>query len=885
MQLTRIRLQQFRQFRQPIEIAALAPGINLFSGPNEAGKSTIVAAIRAAFFERHRSSSVDDLRPWGEASATPTVELDFTVAGQPYRLVKSFLGKKRCTLQIGTRVLDGALAEDHLAELLGFQHAGRGASTAEHWGIPGLLWIAQGTGHDVREAVGHAAGPLRTALNASLGEVASSGGDAVLAEVEALRHALLTPAGGQPRGAYADALKRQSQLQDNLQQTDTAIATYRQRVDQLATLRRDHAADAAQQPWLAFRAQEQAAREVLVRIDRLQQTLAADRQRATQLDTQARLLRERVAGFAEQDTRAAARAVALQTAQAAASSAGSAVVQWETKTAQAVAAYEAARRRLREARDAQTRARLADEVDSLAARLSAGDASLSEAEQVQTRWQAAQQQVAATEIDAEALRRLRATALRRRELQIQRDAVATRLRFDLAEGAGITLDGEAVEGRGERLLLAATRLQLGALGSLHIAPGGADLADQAREAATLDDTVAALLRQLGVPSPEAADERQQQHTAAQAELRTVAATLKALAPKGIETLRSEQAARGARLAEQRAALAELPESGPALPQPPAVSDAETAEEAARRTAAEVEAGLAAARLAAGNAQARCDAAAAEHALAEAALRAPERAQQLAAAQRALVDALAEGATLAAQIETRAGEIAQARPDILQQDVARFKASADQLAQAFEDRKNALLRIEMELDSAGAQGLDEQRAGLQRDLDQLQRRVDEFRRRAAALDHLLQLMKDQRGALTRRLQAPLQKHLQRYLQLLFPDASLEIDDHLAPGPLTRNGSSVPQTGPFDALSFGAREQMGLISRLAYADLLKEAGRPTLLILDDALVHSDAHRLAQMKRILFDAATRHQVLLFTCHPLQWRDLGAVERSIESFKGAVG
>ena len=41
---------------------------------------------------------------------------------------------------------------------------------------------------------------------------------------------------------------------------------------------------------------------------------------------------------------------------------------------------------------------------------------------------------------------------------------------------------------------------------------------------------------------------------------------------------------------------------------------------------------------------------------------------------------------------------------------------------------------------------------------------------------------------------------------------------------------------------------MISRLAYADLLKEAGRPTLIIPDDALVHSDEQRLAQMKRVL-------------------------------------
>ena len=111
--------------------------------------------------------------------------------------------------------------------------------------------------------------------------------------------------------------------------------------------------------------------------------------------------------------------------------------------------------------------------------------------------------------------------------------------------------------------------------------------------------------------------------------------------------------------------------------------------------------------------------------------------------------------------------------------------------------------------------------------------------------------------------------------------VEIDENLSPGPLTRNGSQGPETGDFETLSFGAREQMGVISRLAYADLLKEAGRPTLVILDDALVHSDAARLAQMKRVLFDAATRHQILLFSCHPEKWRDLGVTARSLESLK----
>ena len=65
MLLSRLSVAELRQFSAPFELAAIQPGLNIFSGANEAGKSTLVRAIRAAFFERHRSTSVDDLRPYG----------------------------------------------------------------------------------------------------------------------------------------------------------------------------------------------------------------------------------------------------------------------------------------------------------------------------------------------------------------------------------------------------------------------------------------------------------------------------------------------------------------------------------------------------------------------------------------------------------------------------------------------------------------------------------------------------------------------------------------------------------------------------------------------------------------------------------------------------
>ncbi|AVR87034.1 AAA family ATPase [Thauera aromatica] len=897
MKLTRIRVDQFRQFRRALEIDRLDPGLNLFTGPNEAGKSTLVAAIRAAFFERHRSASVDDLRPWGDPAAAPTVALDFELDGQPCRLVKTFLAKKRCTLQIGSETVDGEEAENRLAALLGFQHAGRGASKAEHWGIPGLLWIEQGGAQALREAVGHAGDHLRGALERALGEVAASGGDALLATVEAQRAELLTEAGGRPRGAYKEALEAEAALAGELGVLDDAIARYRQRVDALAALRDEHAADEAEQPWRAFRTHQQAAAERLAAVREREAMLAATRTRAAQVDAQLALLRSQVDGFAREDEAAAARAAALEAARAALDSARAPLEHWTAQRVQAAQALETARATLRAARQAEARDSLAREAAASHARHAAGAAQLARAEAAHAQVLALQHAVAANELRPADLQTLRTQDRALADLRLQQAAAATRLVYVLEPGRTLELDGAPLSGAGERRLLAAASLVLPGFGRLQIAPGGADLAALAARGADLEARQQALLVRLGLGSVDAAERRQLEHARLGGELATAQATLEALAPGGIDALRAEHARLQARAAEAAQALARLAApasaegeaaaSASAAPSAAAsVIEAEAAEKAAADALAAIQEGLHRAQLAAANAETALAAAARELAAARAQLAAPERARRVADASAALTDTRAEQLTLAARSEALAAEIAAARPDILEQDVDRFRSSAEQLERRHAERRDQLVRLEIELQSEGAQGLEARRAECARDHAWAARRAAELRRRAQALDLLRSLLRDQRRALTRRLQAPLQKHLNRYLQLLFPHACVDIDDDLVPGPLTRPlagagaGGGV-ETGDFEALSFGAREQMGVLSRLAYADLLAEAGRPTLVILDDALVHSDAERLAQMKRVLFDAATRHQILLFTCHPAAWRDLGTGARSLAALR----
>ena len=879
MKLSRLRIEQLRKFRQPAEIADLADGINLFVGPNEAGKSTIAAAIRAAFFERHRSSSVEHLRPWGDGAASPSIEIEFAVGGRPARLHKSFLQRKRCELEIDGQRLEGAQAEDHLSDLLGFGFAGRGSSGPEHWGIPGLLWIEQGAAQEIDTPVAHAAEHLQRALGASLGDVASSSGDAVLDRVESARNELLTPATGQPRGDYAEVRKKESSLAAELETLEGHVATYRSKVDQLAMLRQEHAKDSAEQPWHALRADERAAQAKLDEVGTVEQSLLAVREKVEQAAKRQVLLIANLETFDQQERDLTAREADRDEAQARVTAGEAAHASSKARNEQAQASFDVARKALNLARQEENRRSQSARADELRAQIGAAEKKLAEADIEQGALLAARRAAAATELHDDDLKALHKQAVQLRELEIRQAAVATRLRYGLEPGRELRIGSAAWTGDGEALITEPTSLVLPGIGSLEIIPGGSDLAEVARELRSVAERQVALLERLGLSSLEEAEARRDMHRAHEAEAKMREATLKILAPAGIDALRSELATLSARLEECEKRLAQLPARPDDADRLPSVDEAEVAEENARRDLERRSEELNQAHIAAANARSVFEAAQREFQAAQAKLEAPDRAERLRKAQADLLEAKAESARYADEIETLEAKISAARPDVLVQDIKRWRASAEALERAYDERRVRIERLEAELQALGAQGLEEKRADVARNLEQTRRRVAEMQRRANALDYLLALLRRKRAAVTQRLHAPLQRHLNHYVQLLFPQATLELGEDFVPRLLSRRGA---EAGDFHDMSFGAREQMGVISRLAYADLLKEAGRPTLIMLDDALVHSDDGRLGQMKRVLFDAATRHQILLFSCHPEKWRDLGVGARSVEALLG---
>lgn len=880
MKVSSLRLENVRQFKQPLEIKDLKDGINLFCGPNESGKSTLVRALRAAFLERYRARTVTDLLPFDEQQAAPEIAVTFETQQQQWRVEKRFLRKERCMVQVGRQQLDGQEAEEQLAALLGYSVAMRGSSEAKHWGIPGLLWIEQGTGHELRDNLKHAKGYVQSALGEALGDVASSAGDALMSKVVALRGELVTANTAKARGEYAKTLTALEDARARQQVLDEQLQEYQQQLEQVGHLRSKIDED-SQQPWLAFRARAEAAHQQLAEVERW---LVARENAARQLEAcqqkqqwlQAELIRledqQRRLQQYEQEGIAAQQAQAVQRQQ---------IERYTLQQAHAQNAHQMARETVKTARAHAERNALTDERTRIAQRLAAVSQQIADAQQIQAELQQVRQRLHSVAIDERALPALRALHEEKQRLHIQRESVATRITFALEEGQQLHLEGETTEtvtGQNERLLLAATTLHIPGVGRFCIQPGGVDSAACARQWTQVLDNIQAQLAAVDAHSLADAEQRAEQQRHLTQHIRQQEMLLSRYAPQGVEQLLREQEALQQHQEQITTRLAAMPlMMGTVL----SVSQAEMALEIAEAQLDERRRLLSEQQTALALCEQRVQRAQDDAAHMRATVQSAEYQQLINRLRSELTEQRASEVAFRAAYETHRQHIEDANPDVLRQDIERFSRSAEELEREAHARHIAFATLQGGLARWGEQDVEAEQAKLMLTIKGLEQRQAEFQRRVAALDMLYERLSHKRKTFVQQMHAPLKKRLTHYLRLLFPHSDMQLNENLEPESLQR---TTHECAEIEKLSFGTREQVSLLSRLAYADVLKEAGKPTLIILDDVLTNSDAERLEHMKRVLFDAAQRHQMLLFSCHPEQWRDVGVVARELSALKAGL-
>jgi len=208
MRLRALELDRFKKFDRAVRIGGIEDGLNLIAGPNEMGKSTLLAALAAVLFEKHgsRSKAITDLQPRGHDTA-PWVALDFELEGRPHRIEKRFLKRPTARLLLpGERVIEGDAAEHELRRLLGlFPAGGRGQADIGLWR---LLLVGQGQSVAAPEVDAAARRTLQQALEAELGSLTGSeSAKALIRRLDAELHELIDRRGGRPKGRYREVVQ------------------------------------------------------------------------------------------------------------------------------------------------------------------------------------------------------------------------------------------------------------------------------------------------------------------------------------------------------------------------------------------------------------------------------------------------------------------------------------------------------------------------------------------------------------------------------------------------------------------------------------------------------------------------------------------------------
>ena len=192
-------------------------------------------------------------------------------------------------------------------------------------------------------------------------------------------------------------------------------------------------------------------------------------------------------------------------------------------------------------------------------------------------------------------------------------------------------------------------------------------------------------------------------------------------------------------------------------------------------------------------------------------------------------------------------------------------------QTTQNRRNAAqteqTEVQTRLKIHGEEGLHEKLHAEQTRLERVEADNRALIRRAAAARRLFETMREERDNARRAYVAPLKEKIEHLGRLVFEESfQVDISGELQIASRTTKGVTVP----FDSLSGGTKEQLSLLSRLACSMVVaKDGGTP--LILDDALGYTDPERLRLMGAVLAKAAKECQIVIFTCVPDRYGNVG--------------
>lgn len=844
-------VENFRGIEGPREIVFAERGITLIEGPNEAGKSSIAEALRLVrdFKASSQAAEVRSVRPT-HVQADPRVEVELRTG--PYHLTyaKTFARKGTTELTVhapSAESLAGEAAHDRASAIL--------AETVdtELWRA---LHLVQGQPLD--QPVLADLEPLHLALaERDHGEGAEVHAD-LLARVEAEYLRYFTPT-GRPTGQYSRLGEELEAARARQEQACEAVAAVARLVERHERLReRRDGLDAE------LEAQRKEVRSLRERSDELDQ-LREEHREARQ-----------VAAAAEQAA-ASARATGRRRSELLGEAAASAEA-----LASATADAAAAQAEIAALGDLSGQ----DPEDAIAAAREAMDAAAEQfdAARVEVEWQrvherleraqeaarevgAAQEALSAHRIDARILQELADAHASWQTAEARSLAAAPQVRVEQLGASVPSVGGEPMQQTNEQFAaVRATVVEVAGSVRVTIEPDQ-QLADRAHEAQRLREEYERALAHAGASDLEEAREWGVRRTEVERRLETATTQLRAVLDGASEAeLAAEAAALRQRRAEHAPALAEARE---------AYEQAKRAYEQTVRESTRARQERARRVAVAQALRDRLVTAQADVAQASARGERAEAALDVARAESSDGD-LAAGLTRAEEAAAAANATVAALDDDLREhgadQLAAELATAEEVLGSTERHDQELaaeiVGVEAQLELLGRDGLQDAANRATEHAADLQRRWASTDARARAARRLHDTLTAHAQRARQRYAAPFREAITELGRTVFGEGfAIDISEDLAISSRTLDGRTVP----FASLSGGAREQLGVLARVATARLVnEESGAP--VILDDALGYADAQRRQRVMATLHQVAREGttQIIVLTCEPSRFARL---------------
>ncbi|WP_395310541.1 AAA family ATPase [Mycobacterium sp. AMU20-3851] len=254
-------------------------------------------------------------------------------------------------------------------------------------------------------------------------------------------------------------------------------------------------------------------------------------------------------------------------------------------------------------------------------------------------------------------------------------------------------------------------------------------------------------------------------------------------------------------------------------------------------------------------------------------------ERLAAERRTVADdALSVAAEAEAERSTRAAaelarldaELAAAHPDAVAAELAAAARAAQSLLAEREAAATTLTELSATLKLYGTQG---RKGALDTALTEREHAHGEYlrvQRRARAAQTLREVVLRHRDTARARYVAPFRGEIERLGRIVFgADFEVDIDTDLTIRSRTLDGRTVG----YESLSGGAKEQIGIVARLACASLVAREDTVPVVI-DDALGFTDPDRLTRMSAVFDTVGGDGQVIVLTCSPDRYAGIGEAQ-----------